>query len=180
MTLIVGLGNPGSKYRGTRHNVGFEVIDRLAERLGLGFESCPADAVLARERGPGARLMLAKPLTYMNRSGGAVQALRHYYRIEPEALLVVADDVNLPLSASCGPARGGRTAATTGSGRSSSRWEPSGSRGCGSASAGATSVAIWPGTCWRASRSRSARWSTRRWIAPPTQSRRLSPTELIP
>ena len=97
MTLIVGLGNPGSKYRGTRHNVGFEVIDRLAERLGLGFESCPADAVLARERGPGARLMLAKPLTYMNRSGGAVQALRHYYRIEPEALLVVADDVNLPL-----------------------------------------------------------------------------------
>ena len=97
MTLIVGLGNPGSRCRGTRHNVGFEVVDRLAERLGLGFESCPVDAVMARERGPGARVMLAKPLTYMNRSGGAVQALGHYYRIEPAAMLVVADDVNLPL-----------------------------------------------------------------------------------
>ena len=97
MRLIVGLGNPGAQYRGTRHNVGFEVLDVLARRLDLGFESAPADAVLARQRGPGARVMLAKPLTYMNRSGGAVQALRHYFRIEPEALLVVADDVNLPL-----------------------------------------------------------------------------------
>ena len=97
MRLIVGLGNPGAQYRGTRHNVGFEVIDVLARRLDLDFESAPADAVLARQRGPGARVMLAKPLTYMNRSGGAVQALRHYFRIEPEALLVVADDVNLPL-----------------------------------------------------------------------------------
>ena len=97
MRLVVGLGNPGSRYRGTRHNVGFEVVDVLARRFELEFESAPADALLARQRGPGARVMLAKPLTYMNRSGGAVQALRHYFRIEPEALLVVADDVNLPL-----------------------------------------------------------------------------------
>ena len=106
MRLIVGLGNPGSQYRGTRHNVGFEVVDVLARRLDLQFESAPADAVLARERGPGARVMLAKPLTYMNRSGGAVQALRHYFRIEPEGLLVVADDVNLPLGRLRGRRRG--------------------------------------------------------------------------
>ena len=95
--LIVGLGNPGPQYEGTRHNVGFDVVDVLAERLGVRFERAPAAAVMARERGPAARVMLAKPLSYMNLSGGAVQALRHYYRIAPEALLVVADDVNLPL-----------------------------------------------------------------------------------
>ncbi|MXY25363.1 MAG: aminoacyl-tRNA hydrolase [Acidobacteria bacterium] len=97
MHLIVGLGNPGRQYLGTRHNVGFGVVDLLAERFGLAFEAAPADAVMARQRGPEARVMLAKPLTYMNRSGWAVQELQHYYRIEPEALLVVADDVNLPL-----------------------------------------------------------------------------------
>lgn len=97
MKLIVGLGNPGSKYRGTRHNIGFEVVDELARRCGLSFESSRADAVMARERGPGARVILVKPLTFMNRSGGAVSALNHYYRIEPGDLLVVADDANLPL-----------------------------------------------------------------------------------
>ena len=97
MRLIVGLGNPGAQYHGTRHNVGFEVIDVLARRYGLDFESAPADALVAQQRGPEAGVMLAKPLTWMNRSGGAVQALRHYFRIEPEDLLVVADDVNLPL-----------------------------------------------------------------------------------
>ena len=97
MKLIVGLGNPGAKYRGTRHNVGFEVVDELARRRGLEFGSSPTDALMARERGPGARVMLAKPLTYMNRSGSAVAVLTHYYRIEPSALLVVADDVNLPV-----------------------------------------------------------------------------------
>lgn len=97
MYLIVGLGNPGRQYEGTRHNVGFGVVDRLAGRLGLAYEGAPADAVMARQRGPEAKVMLAKPLTYMNRSGWAVQELQHYYRIEPEALLVVADDINLPL-----------------------------------------------------------------------------------
>ena len=97
MKLIVGLGNPGVEYRGTRHNVGFEVVDLVAIRRELAFEACPVDAVMAKERGPEARMMLAKPLTFMNLSGGVVQGLSHYYRIEPEALLVVADDVYLPL-----------------------------------------------------------------------------------
>lgn len=97
MKLIVGLGNPGSKYQGTRHNVGFEVVDELARRRALMFESSPGDAVMARERGPGAQVILAKPLTFMNLSGQAVGGLMRYYRIDLEDVLVVADDVNLPL-----------------------------------------------------------------------------------
>ena len=95
--MIVGLGNPGSKYRGTRHNVGFEVIDTLARRLDLSFEASPSEAVMARARGPGAKVILAKPLTYVNRSGEAVDSLQRYYRIGLDAVLVVADDVNLSL-----------------------------------------------------------------------------------
>ena len=97
MKLIVGLGNPGSKYEGTRHNVGFDVVDEYARRRGLTFGSCPADALLARERGPDARVILAKPLTFMNLSGGAVGTLSRYYRVDPADILVVVDDANLPL-----------------------------------------------------------------------------------
>ena len=74
MKLVVGLGNPGPRYRGTRHNVGFEVVDELARRLDLEFESSPAAALMARERGPDARIMLAKPCTFMNLSGAAGSA----------------------------------------------------------------------------------------------------------
>jgi len=98
--LIAGLGNPGEEYRGTRHNVGFEVVDEAARRWGLAFRSAPADALLANApavpAGRGA-VLLAKPQTYMNRSGYAVGALLRYYRIDPDDLLVVTEDVNLPL-----------------------------------------------------------------------------------
>lgn len=100
MKLIVGLGNPGAEYRGTRHNVGFEVVDETARRWGAAFRSAPADALAARSPAvPGGRgpVLLAKPLTYMNRSGFAVGALLRYYRIELDDLLVVTEDVNLPL-----------------------------------------------------------------------------------
>ena len=97
MKLIVGLGNPGAQYAGTRHNVGFDVVDELARRRALVFEASPADAVMARERGPDARLMLAKPLTFMNLSGRAIGALTRYYRVDTGDVLIVADDVNLPL-----------------------------------------------------------------------------------
>jgi PTH1 family peptidyl-tRNA hydrolase len=95
--LIIGLGNPGSKYEGTRHNVGFEVVDELARRLRLEYESSPADAVMAKERGPNAQVILVKPLTFMNRSGHAVGELARYYRIVVSDLLIVTDDANLPL-----------------------------------------------------------------------------------
>ncbi len=100
MKLIAGLGNPGEEYRGTRHNVGFEVVDETARRWDLVFRSAPADALLANAPAvPGGRgaVLLAKPLTYMNRSGFAVGALLRYYRIDPDDLLVVTEDVNLPL-----------------------------------------------------------------------------------
>ena len=106
MKLIVGLGNPGSQYLGTRHNVGFEVVDEVAVRRELAFESGPAEAVVARERGPGSRLMLVKPLTFMNLSGRAVGHLSRYFRIAVDDVLIVTDDVNLPLGRLRARARG--------------------------------------------------------------------------
>jgi PTH1 family peptidyl-tRNA hydrolase len=96
--LIVGLGNPGTRYRGTRHNVGFEVIERVARRSTVRFEPAPVDdAEMARVHGPDEQMMLVRPLTYMNRSGEAVAALHRYFKIDLGDLFVVADDVNLPL-----------------------------------------------------------------------------------
>ncbi len=97
MKLIIGLGNPGRRYRDTRHNVGFGVVDELARRTGAEFEAAPADALMARANAGGESVILAKPLTLMNLSGAAVADLAHYYRIDTAGLLVVADDVNLPL-----------------------------------------------------------------------------------
>jgi PTH1 family peptidyl-tRNA hydrolase len=101
MKLIVGLGNPGPRYRGTPHNVGFDVIDEVARRRGVSFEAAPAgaNALSARVRAREGELdgaLLVKPLTFMNVSGEAVGALQRYYRIELEDVLVVVDDAALP------------------------------------------------------------------------------------
>lgn len=96
MKLIVGLGNPGPKYRGTRHNIGFAVADELASRRSIAFESSAVDALVARIRGE-APLLLAKPLTFMNLSGEAVGGLLRYYKVEVGDLLVIVDEVQLPL-----------------------------------------------------------------------------------
>ena len=106
MKLICGLGNPGARYQGTRHNVGFEVIDEVARRLGLTFESSPVEAVVARKRGPDAGVMLVKPLTFMNLSGQAVRGVAHYFRLGVGDILVVTDDANLPLGRLRGRVRG--------------------------------------------------------------------------
>ncbi len=97
MKLVAGLGNPGAKYRGTRHNVGFEVVDLLAERHQAPFEAAPADALLARWRRDGDVVLLAKPTTFMNASGVAVGALCRYFKISLTDVLIVSDDVSLPL-----------------------------------------------------------------------------------
>jgi len=94
--LVAGLGNPGPRYQGTRHNVGFEVADAMARRRGVEFEASPADALMARIRGA-APLLIVKPLSLMNRSGEPVAALARYFTVEPVDLLLVVDDVNLPL-----------------------------------------------------------------------------------
>ena len=91
--MIAGLGNPGRKYAGTRHNVGFDVLDFVAERHRLDWESAPADAMMAKWRASGA--LLAKPLTFMNLSGQAVGELLRYFKIDLPDLLIV--DVNLEL-----------------------------------------------------------------------------------
>jgi PTH1 family peptidyl-tRNA hydrolase len=104
---IVGLGNPGSKYRGTRHNVGFAVVEEVAARAGLDFLSAPARALVARWRGSeGVVTLLAKPLTFMNESGQAVAELVRYYKIEPSDLLIVVDEAQLPLGKLRARARG--------------------------------------------------------------------------
>jgi PTH1 family peptidyl-tRNA hydrolase len=94
---IVGLGNPGPQYKGTRHNVGFDVVDELASRASIGFESAPAEALIAKWRRPDEAILLVKPLTFMNLSGQAVGELARYFKIEVADLIVVVDEVHLPL-----------------------------------------------------------------------------------
>ena len=97
MKAIVGLGNPGPQYKGTRHNVGFDVIDEIARRQSVGFESAPAEALIAKWRRPEEAVLLVKPLTFMNLSGQAVGELARYFKIEVADLIVVVDEVHLPL-----------------------------------------------------------------------------------
>ncbi|MEM9998452.1 MAG: aminoacyl-tRNA hydrolase [Bacteroidota bacterium] len=98
--LIVGLGNPGPEYEATRHNVGFMVVDRLAETVGVAPLRRTVAASLADEASHrGRALVLAKPQTYMNRSGEAVRALTRRYALAPDDLIVVYDDLALPLGA---------------------------------------------------------------------------------
>lgn len=95
--LIVGLGNPGREYRATRHNIGFMLLDRLAERLGASFSRLESKALVTKAEHDGRRIVLAKPQTFMNLSGQAVSSLIHFYKIPLENLMVVYDDVDLPL-----------------------------------------------------------------------------------
>ena len=95
MKVIVGLGNPGREYAGTRHNVGFMVADEMARRLDLQWRK-DADITFAKSFGEYA-FWVVKPQTFMNRSGYAVSRFAEYHQIEPADLLVVVDDVDLPL-----------------------------------------------------------------------------------
>ena len=95
MKLIAGLGNPGRKYEGTRHNVGFEVMDLLARRHQLEWEAAPAEALIAKWRA--ASVLVAKPLTFVNASGVAVGDLLRFYKVAVQDFFLVVDDVNLEL-----------------------------------------------------------------------------------
>jgi peptidyl-tRNA hydrolase, PTH1 family len=95
MKAIVGLGNPGAEYEGTRHNVGFDVIDLVARRWKVRLRSWKSVADLAVV--PGHDALLAAPKTFMNLSGEAVQRMAAFYHLEPSDVLVVVDDVNLSL-----------------------------------------------------------------------------------
>ncbi|MDH4380151.1 MAG: aminoacyl-tRNA hydrolase [Vampirovibrionales bacterium] len=104
--LLIGLGNPGRQYEGTRHNVGFEVIDALAHRWGVSLKSesrIKADVgtgtarLLNEKANIGHKVILAKPTTYMNLSGEAVQALMSFYKVPLNQVLVMSDDIALPV-----------------------------------------------------------------------------------
>ena len=100
MKLVVGLGNPGPRYRGTRHNIGFAVADEVARRAGAPFESSPVEALIAKIRPVASDVdpaLLAKPLTFMNASGQAIGELLRYFKIEIADMLVIVDEVQLPL-----------------------------------------------------------------------------------
>jgi PTH1 family peptidyl-tRNA hydrolase len=110
--LIVGLGNPGPEYKGNRHNVGQMVLDELARRLGGNFKTHKARAQVLEGRlgigGP--RVVLSKPMSYMNVSGGPVAALANFYGIEPDHVVAVHDEIDIPFNTvklKCGGGEGG-------------------------------------------------------------------------
>ena len=95
--LIVGLGNPGSDYVNTRHNAGFQAVDALAAALGVKVNKIKFKALCAAANYRGQKLLLMKPETFMNASGIAVEAAAHFYKIPPERVLVLFDDISLPV-----------------------------------------------------------------------------------
>jgi PTH1 family peptidyl-tRNA hydrolase len=94
--LVAGLGNPGPEYAGTRHNAGHMVADLLAERMGARFKAHRSRNEIAEGRLAGVPVTLAKPRTYMNLSGGPVAALAAFYKIPPERIVVVHDELDIP------------------------------------------------------------------------------------
>lgn len=97
MYLLVGLGNPGLEYDGTRHNIGFAVVDAIAKELGVSFKRGLGDFTIAISKSAGSGIILVKPTTYMNRSGIAVRTVIRQYEILLDDLVVISDDFHIPL-----------------------------------------------------------------------------------
>lgn len=97
MSLLVGLGNPGSEYEGTRHNIGFDIIDAIAEKLSITFETGKGPFLSAEGRFKGRNITLIKPITYMNLSGTAVKRALAKFNTDSNDCLIIYDDLNLPL-----------------------------------------------------------------------------------
>lgn len=97
MKLVIGLGNPGEKYKGTRHNIGFITVDEMAYQEHLTFDKALFDATFVQTTVNGEKVILMKPLTYMNLSGEAVRPLMNYYKIAVEDIVVIYDDMDLPV-----------------------------------------------------------------------------------
>ncbi|MGI5907390.1 MAG: aminoacyl-tRNA hydrolase [Christensenellales bacterium] len=97
MRMIVGLGNPGIQYRNTRHNVGFDVVDALACAWKIPFRATRFTGLVGEGVMLGHKVLVVKPQTYMNKSGECVEQVMDYYRVEPHELIVVLDDIDLPV-----------------------------------------------------------------------------------
>ena len=96
MKLIVGLGNPGKEYVNTYHNLGFEVVDLLAKKMGVSINKSKGNALYVQTKYKDEIVFLIKPLTYMNLSGQAVRYFVNFYKMQPEDVVVVCDDIDLP------------------------------------------------------------------------------------
>jgi PTH1 family peptidyl-tRNA hydrolase len=105
--LIVGLGNPGPEYAGSRHNVGFRVVDRLADELHLSLDRVEAKGLLGQGMAAGTPVILLRPLSYMNQSGKVVKPIVSRYKVKLEHVLIIYDDLDLPLGTIRIRARGG-------------------------------------------------------------------------
>jgi len=97
MKIIVGLGNPGKEYKNTRHNIGFMVLEELASRYPLEKQESKFEAIIGHARIKGEKVLLVKPLTFMNLSGKSVQPLVHWHKLDLQDLMVIYDDMDLPL-----------------------------------------------------------------------------------
>lgn len=96
MFLIVGLGNPGEEHAGTRHNVGFEVLDEIGRKLGVTFRITRSKALIAEYYGNEARIILAKPQTFVNQSGESIKIICDWFKLPPSNILVIHDDLDIP------------------------------------------------------------------------------------
>ena len=97
MKLIVGIGNPGKQYQNTRHNIGFMVLDAIAKEYNLSFDQSKFKSLYTTLRLDGERIILMKPETYVNLSGSAVVSMMNYFNIDKEDILIIYDDIALPL-----------------------------------------------------------------------------------
>lgn len=95
MFIIAGLGNPTLRYEGTRHNVGFEVIDTLADKYNIAVETRKSRALIGKGIIAGQKVILVKPQTYMNLSGESIREIADFYKIEPENIIIIYDDISL-------------------------------------------------------------------------------------
>ncbi|MBR1607699.1 MAG: aminoacyl-tRNA hydrolase, partial [Clostridia bacterium] len=99
MLLFIGLGNPGVQYAHTRHNAGFEVIERLSRMWSIPVDKAKCHGLVGEGRLEGQRVALIKPQTFMNLSGDCVAEALHWYKAEPKDVMVFSDDIDLPLGA---------------------------------------------------------------------------------
>ncbi|HZG79349.1 MAG TPA: aminoacyl-tRNA hydrolase [Brevibacillus sp.] len=96
MKVVIGLGNPGKKYEDTRHNAGFMAIDKISENWGIPVSSNKFRALIGEGRAQGEKVLLVKPQTYMNLSGESIAEILRFYKLTPEDLVVIFDDLDLP------------------------------------------------------------------------------------
>lgn len=153
--IIIGLGNPGMKYEGTRHNIGFEVVESIADRIGADWRDKGRSAI-ADGRWRGRKLMLAAPQTYMNRSGLAVDELLRRNRVSPQDILVVVDDIHLDTGV-IRIRQKGEPVVTMASMTSSTGWTRTIFHGCVSGLEMTSGRGVKPSTYWSSSPTRSAR-----------------------